>query len=341
MGENSQLYRKVYSAEVTKSDGDIDLNLMGKNLYELPSGKYTGLLPSGMGRIHHDKNWTGYDTVVRGSYAIDPDNDYRGKGSGTAGLVNVYTGAPEPEEESAVTPMPPRGTMPSRGPQMPDKNAGRPETDSPEKDIEKPEADSPDKNTEKPENENSDKNTEKPENDSSSEAAIKPVTDETKEPDDTDGTKVPEKTEHISGSGLSGGGASSSKSSGSPSLKITPYKNSSSDDDSGDTSDGNDASLEKLLSSITGSEEQPEITFAEFPGNNMYSAEEPYDDSRAVLEAKRAMLKDGENGSSETDRSRSPKTGDESRMILHGIGAVLSMIILGSWFTVFRKKKHL
>ena len=341
MGENSQMYRKVYSAEVTKSDGDVHLKVMGKNLYELPSGKYTGLLPSGMGRIHHDKNWTGYDTVVRGSYAIDPDNDYRGKGSGTAGLVNVYTGAPEPVEEPAVTPMPPRGTMPSRGPQMPDKNAGRPETDSPEKDIEKPEADSPDKNTEKPENENSDKNTEKPENDSSSEAAIKPVTDETKEPDDTDGTKVPEKTEHISGSGLSGGGASLPNSSGSPSLKITPYKNSSSDDDSGDTSDGNDASLEKLLSSITGIEEQPEITFAEFLGNNMYSAEEPYDDSRAVLEAKRAMLKDGENGSSEKDRSRSPKTGDESRMILHGIGAVLSMIILGSWFTVFRKKKHL
>ena len=63
------------------------------------------------------------------------------------------------------------------------------------------------------------------------------------------------------------------------------------------------------------------------------------EDLREILNGQRPFPNESESSSSGTGKRPSPQTGDESRMILHGIGALLSAIILGSWFAISKNNK--
>ena len=306
---------------MTKTGDNVTLKGSEINLYDLKAGAYTALLPSGAGKITHKSDWTGFDTVVTESekYVIDPQDNYKGHGKGTAGLVNVYTGEPEIIDNPGRLPFGSNGSSTDNSQTIPNRGGSKAPVNEPEESTDVP-------------------GIETPENTTDPHKAPEP-----QEPINETEIKVPEKTPTeapsggSNGAGSGGAGGAGGAGSGTPVInheEETPssHKDVYEDYDSSESSDEPDMS-------ITVPKEQQEITFLEFLTPEKYSENDPYDNLKAILNAQRPIEREDKTTLS-AGRPSSPQTGDESKLPFYGLGMLLSFVILGGWMIVFKRKKE-
>lgn len=321
MGSDGELFRKVYIASMTNTGDNVTLKGSEINLYELKAGDYTALLPSGAGKITHKSDWTGFDTVVTESekYVIDPQDNYKGHGKGTAGLVNVYTGEPEIIDNPGRLPFGSNEGTKENSETLPNRGGSKEPVNEKEGSSGVPQIETPE-NTTDPHK-----------------------TPEPQEPINGTEIKVPDKSPEeapsggSNGAGSGGAGGAGGAGSGTPVInheEKTPssHKDVYEDYDSSDSSDEPDMS-------ITVPKEQQEITFLEFLTPEKYSENDPYDNLKAILNAQRPIEREDKTTLS-AGRPSSPQTGDDSKLPLYGLGVLISFVIFGGWMIVFKRKKE-
>ncbi|ETP73331.1 hypothetical protein UYO_0554 [Lachnospiraceae bacterium JC7] len=330
-GEETKGYGEIYDADIKEKTGKISLMRSEKNLYGTDTVISKIFSSKTGGRVKHNDSWTGYDTLVTGSYEINVSDDYSGKGLGTAALVNVYTGVPKTPDIPSKSPAagPGKGTTaqkhssdePKTVAEDPADSGNRTVTEEPAKSGDKPQADAPNKSESKPEPE------------------IKPGTDIKPATETKPATEIPETKANVEepkkGSGTGSGSSTGGGSNTSGGKNTVSY----SFNDSGD--DNDDVKLTETTAAVDITDTQSQ----EDPGLRMFlddvsdSTDMISDDDRAVLEAKRAMAENVNTDATGAGRSRSPKTGDGSGMLFYGICSLISALIAVSWYVIYKKKK--
>ncbi|SFG41448.1 Cna B-type domain-containing protein [Oribacterium sp. WCC10] len=304
-GDENKEFCKVFEGSVSGSEGNISLIGSGKNLYDLKTESYTHLTSEGGKKISHDSGWTGYDTVVKGSYVIDASDNYKGSGTGTAGIINVYTGVPEDKHKPSETPE-----------KEPEKNKPTNGTDVPKEADKKPA-------NEVPEDPNGDHKNESQENPDKEPEKELPANGE--KPDSTD--EIDTKPENNEDSGTK----TSENSTG---------ENTTSQKHNTVHSEGNSSSDDAIKKSAL--DEGHEITFIQLLPNDKYNSSETEKSEAYPGSILNASRQSGGNEDSDTrgiGKKRSPKTGDSSRMSMYGFGTFVAIIVMIKWYIIFKRRK--